>query len=142
MRRLDPDGLLTTQEHASPIRQRRLLLADTLFENDALIFDDLRSRHVTYGAATGPRIRLSFPDAPYLGSGANRARDSCVSSRGRESPIRMAMRHLQRQTRHISCGTQGQLRHANERHAFAAASALDLAVSLFAGIMFNNHFYV
>jgi galactose mutarotase-like enzyme len=67
VRRLDPDGLLTTERHASPIRQRRLLLADALFENDALIFDDLRSRHVTYGAATGPRIRLSFPDAPYLG---------------------------------------------------------------------------
>ena len=51
----------------TPVVQRRLALQDALFQNDAVIFDDLRSRSVTYGAADGPRIRLSFPDAPYLG---------------------------------------------------------------------------
>jgi galactose mutarotase-like enzyme len=51
----------------TPVLQRRLVLHDALFQNDAIIFDDLRSRTITYGAADGPRMRLSFPDAPYLG---------------------------------------------------------------------------
>jgi galactose mutarotase-like enzyme len=67
VRRLDAAGLLTPQRHVTPILQRRLELADTLFENDAIIFDDLRSRRVTYGANVGPRIQLSFPDTPLLG---------------------------------------------------------------------------
>jgi galactose mutarotase-like enzyme len=43
------------------------LLDDSLFTNDALIFDQVCSRSVIYGAADGPRIRVDFPDAPYLG---------------------------------------------------------------------------
>lgn len=66
-RRLDADGLLSPERHATPIVRRRLVLEDALFQNDAIIFDDVRSRSVTYGADAGPRIRLSFPDAPYLG---------------------------------------------------------------------------
>jgi galactose mutarotase-like enzyme len=46
---------------------RRLALSDTLFTNDAVVFDQLRSRSVTYGAEDGPRIRVDFPDSPYLG---------------------------------------------------------------------------
>jgi len=67
VRRLDANGLLTAEKHPTPVAGRRLALADTLFQNDALIFDDLRSRAVTYGAGVGPRIRVSFPDTPYLG---------------------------------------------------------------------------
>ncbi len=67
MRRLDSKGLLTPERHATPIIQRRLPLDDALFQNDALIFDQIRSRFVTYGAEEGPRIRVSFPDTPYLG---------------------------------------------------------------------------
>ena len=67
VRRLDANGLLSPERHPSPIIERRLALEDRLFDEDALIFDDLRSRFVSYGAPRGPRIRVDFPDAPYLG---------------------------------------------------------------------------
>jgi galactose mutarotase-like enzyme len=67
VRRLDADGLLTPMRHPTPISQRRLTLADALFEDDVIIFDEIRSRSVSYGAGVGPRIRVSFPDTPYLG---------------------------------------------------------------------------
>jgi galactose mutarotase-like enzyme len=67
IRRLGADGLMTAERHPTPIAQRRLALADTLFQDDVIIFDEIRSRCVTYGADDGPRIRLSYPDAPYLG---------------------------------------------------------------------------
>ncbi len=67
VRRLDTAGLLMPERFPTPAVGRRLALDDALFQNDAIIFDDLRSRRVSYGAADGPRIRLNFPDAPYLG---------------------------------------------------------------------------
>jgi galactose mutarotase-like enzyme len=66
-RRLNADGLLTPERHPTPISQRRLALADTLFQDDVIIFDEIRSRSVTYGADDGPRIRIGYPDSPYLG---------------------------------------------------------------------------
>jgi galactose mutarotase-like enzyme len=67
VRRLNANGLLAAERHPTPILQRRLALADALFQDDALIFDEIRSRYLTYGADYGPRIRLTYPDAPYLG---------------------------------------------------------------------------
>jgi galactose mutarotase-like enzyme len=67
VRHLDTAGLLLPDRYPTPVVQRRLALNDALFEHDVIIFDDLRSRAVTYGAADGPRIRVSYPDAPYLG---------------------------------------------------------------------------
>ncbi len=67
IRRLGADGLMSPERHPTPISLRRLALADALFQDDVIIFDDIRSRSVTYGADDGPRIRLSYPDAPYLG---------------------------------------------------------------------------
>jgi galactose mutarotase-like enzyme len=67
IRRLDSTGLLSPAPVPTPVSNRRLLLEDGLFTNDAVIFDQVRSRSVTYGANDGPRIRVSFPDAPYLG---------------------------------------------------------------------------
>jgi galactose mutarotase-like enzyme len=67
IRRLDADGLLSPERHPTPISQRRLALEDSLFQNDVIIFDEIRSRSVTYGADEGPRLRVSFPDSPYLG---------------------------------------------------------------------------
>jgi galactose mutarotase-like enzyme len=66
-RGLDEQGLLAPQLQPTPIAARKLLLDDALFRNDAIIFDALRSRRVTYGAERGPRIGVSFPDSPYLG---------------------------------------------------------------------------
>jgi galactose mutarotase-like enzyme len=67
IRRLDAHGLLTAERHPTPVSGRRLVLEDALFQNDVLIFDEIRSRSVTYGADRGPRIRVSYPDASYLG---------------------------------------------------------------------------
>jgi galactose mutarotase-like enzyme len=67
VRRLNAAGLLTPTRIATPISARRLLLADELFMDDVIICDEIRSRHVTYGADQGPRIRVSFEDAAYLG---------------------------------------------------------------------------
>jgi galactose mutarotase-like enzyme len=66
-RRLDQQGLLAPDLQPTPIADRRLLPDDEMFRNDAIIFDAIRSRAVTYGADRGPRIRVSFPDSPYLG---------------------------------------------------------------------------
>jgi galactose mutarotase-like enzyme len=67
LRVLDGNGLLTPQRLATPVENRRLTLRDELFSADALIFDQLISRTVTYGSEVGPRIAISFPGVPYLG---------------------------------------------------------------------------
>jgi galactose mutarotase-like enzyme len=60
------NGLLGAPE-PTPVVGDRLALADTLFERDALIFDRLRSRRLTYGPAAGRRLQLDFPAMPHLG---------------------------------------------------------------------------
>ena len=60
------NGLLGDPE-PTPVVGDRLALADTLFERDALIFDRLRSRRLTYGPAAGRRLQLDFPAMPHLG---------------------------------------------------------------------------
>jgi galactose mutarotase-like enzyme len=67
VRRLNAAGLLMPQRYPTPINFRRLTLIDSLFENDAIIFDQIQSRCVTYRAAQGPQIQISFPDAAFLG---------------------------------------------------------------------------
>lgn len=67
IRRIDAAGLLAPERHPTPIASNRLRLDDALFQNDVLILDDLRSRSLRYGAETGPRIEMRFPDAKYLG---------------------------------------------------------------------------
>ena len=67
VRRLDGAGLLTPVLHRTPVQARRLVLEDALFVDDVIIFDDLKSRAVIYGASDGPRIKIGFPDARYLG---------------------------------------------------------------------------
>jgi galactose mutarotase-like enzyme len=67
VRRLNAIGLLAPRAEPTPVSGRRLVLTDALFSNDAVMFDQLRSRTLTYGSNTGPRIRVDFPDSPYLG---------------------------------------------------------------------------
>ena len=67
IRRLDAAGLLTAVRHPTPVSHRRLALEDSLFRDDVVIFEDIRSRSVAYGAGSGPRVRVSYPDAHYLG---------------------------------------------------------------------------
>src|SRR5450432_4130475 len=66
VRRIDAAGLLTPARHPTPVIDRRLVLTDALFQEDVLIFDQVKSRSVTYGG-DGPRIRIGFPDAQSLG---------------------------------------------------------------------------
>ena len=67
VRRIDASGLLTPVRHPTPIVNRQLTLTDALFQDDVLIFDQLKSRSVVYGSSAGPKIRVAFPDAAYLG---------------------------------------------------------------------------
>jgi galactose mutarotase-like enzyme len=67
VRRIDANGLLTPTRHPTPIQGRRLPLSDALFGDDVLILDEVRSRSVIYGGGQGPKLRIAFPDAAYLG---------------------------------------------------------------------------
>lgn len=67
VRRIDSSGLLTAVRHPTPVVNRQLTLTDALFQDDVLIFDRLKSRSVIYGGGAGPKIRVAFPDAVYLG---------------------------------------------------------------------------
>ena len=67
IRRLDSSGLLSPELYPTPVVGKRLMLEDALFQSDVVIFDQLRSRKVTYGAQDGPRLEVSYPDAAYLG---------------------------------------------------------------------------
>jgi len=67
VRRIDHQGLLQPQGEPTPVVGSRLALRDELFEADALIFDQIRSRRLRYGAGEGPALRIDFPGTPYLG---------------------------------------------------------------------------
>lgn len=67
IRRLDSHGLLAAEPQPTPVVNRRLMLDDALFRDDVVIFDDLHSHSVTYGAEAGRRLRVDYPDATYLG---------------------------------------------------------------------------
>ncbi len=66
VRRLE-HGLLGEARESSPVVEGRLALRDDLFEKDAVIFDQVQSRSVTYGAGSGPSIEVRFPEMPQLG---------------------------------------------------------------------------
>lgn len=60
-------GLLSDERIPTPINQRILHLRDALFESDAIIFDVLRSRSLTYGSREAPQLKIRFPGMPHLG---------------------------------------------------------------------------
>lgn len=65
--------LIDPEPRPSPVLGRVLRLDDTLFDADAIIFDRLSSRRITYGALAddgtpaGPAVVLDFPDFPHFG---------------------------------------------------------------------------
>lgn len=68
IRRLDPpSGLLLAQTFPTPVTGHSLTLDSALFEADALIWDRLASRKLTYGAPGGAQLLVEFPDTPMLG---------------------------------------------------------------------------
>ena len=66
IRRIDADGLVDRYE-ASPVRGDRFSLSPDLFEDDAMIWDDLASRALSYRGMNGVALDIAFPDTPYLG---------------------------------------------------------------------------
>ncbi len=67
-RRIDPaSGLLLAEAFPTPVKGRELVPDAALFEADALIWDHLASRSVTYGAPGGASLTVDFPDTPMLG---------------------------------------------------------------------------
>jgi galactose mutarotase-like enzyme len=67
VRRIDAAGLLTPASQPTPVKQRRLALTDDLFQDDVLILDRVKSRSVSYGGESGPRLRIGLEGSPYLG---------------------------------------------------------------------------
>lgn len=67
IRRLDGHGLVVPEPRENPVVGDLLVLRDELFTDDALVFDQLASRAVTYGGNGGPSIRVEFPEMPDLG---------------------------------------------------------------------------
>jgi galactose mutarotase-like enzyme len=65
--RPNTQGLLDAASQPSPIQGRTLALDDALFRDGALVFTELAGRGAAYGAGTGPRIRVDYPDTPHLG---------------------------------------------------------------------------
>jgi galactose mutarotase-like enzyme len=58
---------LDLEPKPTPVEGRVLLLRDVLFDDDAVIFDRLVSRRITYGAPGGPAVQVDFADFPDLG---------------------------------------------------------------------------
>ncbi|MBL0967268.1 MAG: aldose 1-epimerase family protein, partial [Blastomonas sp.] len=68
IRRLDPaTGLVAPEPQPSPVEGKVYAPAYADFEADALIWDELASRSLTYGVPGQPRLRIDFPDTPMLG---------------------------------------------------------------------------
>jgi galactose mutarotase-like enzyme len=67
VRRLGADGLLLPEGQPTPVVGRELALDASLFVDDAMIWTDLASRSLAYGAQGGAWLDISFPDTPYLG---------------------------------------------------------------------------
>ena len=67
VRRIDAAGLVRPQAEPSPVAARDLHLRDALFEDDALIFDPIASRRLTYGAPGRTALEIEFPGMPQLG---------------------------------------------------------------------------
>jgi len=67
IRRLDPAGQILPEPAPTPVRDRTLIPTPALFEDDALIWDDLASRSLLWGAPGSPNLRIDFPGMPMLG---------------------------------------------------------------------------
>jgi galactose mutarotase-like enzyme len=61
------DGLIDKKTVPSPVVGNVFRLTDAQFENDALVWKDLASRRLTYGAPGYPSLDIAFPDTPWLG---------------------------------------------------------------------------
>jgi galactose mutarotase-like enzyme len=61
------DGLMRPAPEPSPIRGNTLALSERLFDDDAVIMDQPRSRSVSYAADSGPSIEIAWDGFRELG---------------------------------------------------------------------------
>ncbi|MEO6153163.1 MAG: aldose 1-epimerase family protein [Croceibacterium sp.] len=68
VRRIDQTtATLLPQPEPSPVNGRVLVPDAALFEKDALIWDRLNSRALSFSGESGPSLEIAFPDSPNLG---------------------------------------------------------------------------
>lgn len=60
-------GLIALESVASPVDGKVLVPTHDMFRGDALIWDHLESRSLTWGAPGTPHLKIDFPDTPWLG---------------------------------------------------------------------------
>ncbi|WP_420144109.1 aldose 1-epimerase family protein [Sphingobium sp.] len=60
-------GLIATEPAPSPVEGDMLAPTHAMFEGDALIWDSLNSRSLTWGVPGQPHLKINFPDTPWLG---------------------------------------------------------------------------
>jgi galactose mutarotase-like enzyme len=60
-------GLVLPDARPTPVVGRVLPLDSALFADDAVVWTDLHSRALRYGAAGGASLDIAFPDTPMLG---------------------------------------------------------------------------
>ncbi|KPF91710.1 aldose epimerase [Novosphingobium sp. AAP83] len=60
-------GVLLPEAEATPVTGRELALSGDLFRTDAVIWDQLSSRSLSYGVEGGPWLDIGFPDTHALG---------------------------------------------------------------------------
>ncbi|MCP1472068.1 galactose mutarotase-like enzyme [Sphingobium sp. OAS761] len=60
-------GLIARETFPSPVTGDTLIPTHAMFEGDALIWDDLNSRSLTWGVPGKPHLKIDFPDMPWLG---------------------------------------------------------------------------
>ncbi len=65
--RVTPYGTIAPDAVPTPVDGNTILLRDALFENDALVWRELNSRSLVYGAPGRPSLEIAFPDTPSLG---------------------------------------------------------------------------
>ncbi len=67
LRAITPQGLIAPERRPTPVVQGELPLTDALFTDDALVWTELSSRRLSYGATDGLQLRIDFPDTDWLG---------------------------------------------------------------------------
>lgn len=60
-------GLIARDTIPSPVEGDTLVPSHAMFAGDALIWDNLASRSLTWGVPGQPRLKMDFPDTPWLG---------------------------------------------------------------------------
>jgi len=80
-------GLLDPDPRPTPVEDRTLRLRDELFQDDVLIFGQLRSRRARYDARGPPCWNSAGRGSSSSGSGPSRARASSASSLGGDCPV-------------------------------------------------------